>query len=193
MSREEDVDRMLSALQQIHIPSILLSKGLVLAAQQRKIYKTVTLLHEGGSQQVLWFILDGFAREYHTESDNGREHTHWFWQAGDFVFHAGFLEHKKSGVSIDFYRDSRLLEIDLDMVSGKQLYNEVQQLSYRFAEFSSKRRQEHLMDLLSLNRSAHVKKFFSGHQFLFNFVRHRDLASFLGIRDKSLYRYLKSL
>ena len=194
MAREENFTKLLSALESIHPFSVALSKALEEAAKDRTMHKKGTLLSEGGIQHSLWFIAQGFAREYRYDPSSGDEHTNWFWQSGDFVFHNRILNEERSHVSIDFYAGSVLIELDLiSLAENSEVVNECNQIMTTLTDFNSMLRNEHLNDLVRLTRMLHVKKFYEGHQMLFNFVRHKDLASFLGIRDKSIYRYLKGL
>ncbi len=185
---------MLSDLESVHMVSLPLLKAMEESANIRSIHRKVTLLSEGSIQHSLWYLVHGFAREYQNDPNDGNEATNWFWQSGDFVFHNHFVNGERSEVSIDFYSGSALLEIDLIALSeNTKILEEFTLIKGALTDFNMSLRHEHLRDLSKLTRLQHVKKFYDSHQMLFNFVRHKDLASFFGIRDKSIYRYLKGL
>jgi len=194
MAREENLNKLLSALESIHPLTVSLSKALVESTQDRTMHKKATILYEGGTQHSLWYIIQGFAREYVNDPIDWDESTSWFWQAGDFVFHEGFFAGNRSKVSIDFYSEAILLEVDfLDILKLHIPKDEINLLVRSMESRNQSQRKEHLIDLSNLTRMEHVKKFYRTHKPLFNYVRHKDLASFLGIKDKSIYRYLKGL
>ncbi|RZJ87627.1 MAG: hypothetical protein EOO20_15630 [Chryseobacterium sp.] len=190
----ENINILFSSLEAICSLSIPFRKALEGAAQIRLLQRKATLLSEGGIQHSLWFIIQGYAREYQNDPLNWAESTNWFWQSGEFVFHNGLLKKQRSEVSIDFYSGAIIFEIDLISLSENlEISEELNSVITTLLEFNTRLRAHHIDDLLKLNRRDHVKKFYSKHQMLFNFVRHKDLASFFRIRDKSIYRYLKHL
>jgi len=194
MPREQSLKLLISEIEKIYPLSKSMSNALEEHVQERTIPRRATLLYEGGSQNSLWFIIRGFAREYQNSGVDWSESTNWFWQALDFVFHEAYFSEARSDVSIDFYTDALILEIDfLGLLKIPAIENEAAEFrNALIVRFESDRR-NYLHDLANLPKMDHVRKFYYAHKYLFNFVRHRDLASFLRIKDKSIYRYLKKL
>jgi CRP-like cAMP-binding protein len=193
MVPEEYYQKLISGLSVIHGVSETLIKALRPIVRQRTQTKSRFLLNSGDVQQSIVFLLDGYIREIGTNSDNGEEETFWFWFSGDFVFQQGFIARQPSLVDIEIYGGSQVLEISHDdlMLVFKD-FPELYVISEKLRLKDCALRRQHQSDLIRYRREEHFKKFYSSHHSMFNVARHRDIASYLGIRNHGLHRYLKN-
>lgn len=156
----------------------------------RRGRKGERLVLAGRVQQLVWFLHRGTAREVSLGED-GLERTSWFWHASDFLFsYPGFFSREAALSDIELVEDSLLLEISFEhFLWLKESFPEVELLVEKIRAQHEKQRVAYARDLLDLRASERYRKLFAAHRELFNVARHRDIASFLGIRDDSLRRY----
>lgn len=149
------------------------------------------LLRKGRKPLFAWFVVSGYVREFTINEHTNAEHTTWFWFPGDFVLpHSVFFNQKDAVSNIDVLSNSILLEISLeDLLSIQQLFPEVQQFFQEIYFYYEKARIEHNENLYQLSGKAKYQKFYAEHPAIFNFAKHRDIASFLGLKDTGFRRY----
>lgn len=193
MVREEHYQALTCALAEIHDLSDALINALRPLANERSYRKNQQILNVGDEQQSIYFIISGYAREVTPNVEQNHGQTTWFWFTGDFVFHNGFFSKQSSEIDVEIYHDTTLVEIsyeNLHILTSK--FPEVYILGEKLRMYYDRFRKQHTSDLVSLRRWEHFELFYSLHKLLFNIARHRDIASFLGIRNHGLNRYFKN-
>lgn len=174
---------------------VRVSSGLALALGElvclRELKRGGVLVEQGKSQQVVWFVHMGTAKEVSACDNLLGSRVSWFWSASDFVFsYPGFFAREPAVASIELVEDSVLLEIAYaDLMGLKEEFEEVGLLVEKIRAGHEKLRAAHAMDLVNLNARERYRKFFEGNKRLFNVAKHKDIAGFLGIRDDGFHRY----
>lgn len=145
----------------------------------------------GKRQDVVWFLHRGTAKEVSPCEDSALGRTSWFFTPSDFLFaHPGFFAREPAIASIELIEDCYLAEISYsDFMVLRGEFAEVEVLVERIRAKHEKARAEHLGDLVNLSAKERYHKFYAAHKGLFNVAKHKDIASFLGIKDDGFHRY----
>lgn len=157
----------------------------------REMRRGTLLVEKGKRQQVVWFLHLGTAKEVTVDEVSMEGRVSWFWYPSDFLFsYPGFFAQEPAIASIELVEDSVLLEISYaDFMEVRDSYAEVPLLVEKIRAHYEKMRVGHAADLVNLNARERYQKFFAAHKGLFNVARHKDIASFLGIKDDGFHRY----
>lgn len=162
---------------------------------QREVTTVKNMLREGEVQQQMWFVVSGLVREISSSADTVTGRTSWFWYEGDFVFaHPGFFAGLPSLVEIEAYPGTVLLELSrMDLALLIQNFQEgpllIETLRYR----NQAARAAHVSDLINLKHAEMVSRYYHEHKAVFLTARAKDIASFLGIKDNGMHRFLRRL
>lgn len=162
---------------------------------QKEVGTVKNMLREGEVQQQIWFVVSGLVREISSSADTVSGRTSWFWYEGDFVFaHPGFFAGLPSLVEIEAYPGTVLLELSrLDLALLIQNFQEgsllIETLRYR----NQAARSAHTSDLVNLKHAEMVRRYYHEHKVVFLTARAKDIASFLGIKDNGIHRFLRGL
>ncbi len=157
----------------------------------RELNKGTVLVDCGKRQQVVWFLHSGTAKEVTPSEAMTGGRVSWFWFSSDFLFsYPGFFAQEPAVASIELVEDSVLLEISYrDFMGLREGFAEMPLLVEKIRAHYEKARVGHAGDLVNLSARERYRKFFQEHKGLFNVAKHRDIASFLGIRDDGFHRY----
>jgi len=153
------------------------------------------ILREGEVQQQIWFVASGLVREVSLSPDLATGRTSWFWYEGDFVFaHPGFFAGLPSLVEIEVYGGTVLLELSrMDLVVLMKYFEEGSLLTETLRYRNQAARSAHIADLINLKHAEMVRRFYRGHKSVFLTARAKDIASFLGIKDNGIHRFLRGI
>ncbi|RYG54890.1 MAG: Crp/Fnr family transcriptional regulator [Chitinophagaceae bacterium] len=149
------------------------------------------LVERGKRQKVVWFLHSGSAKEVSPCERVAGGRVSWFWFSSDFLFSfPGFFAQLPAVSSVELVEDSVLLELSFgDFASLRERFLELGVMVEKIRAHYEKGRVAHAGDLVDLSAKERFDKFFKLHKGLFNVVRHKDIASFLGIRDDGFHRY----
>jgi signal-transduction protein with cAMP-binding, CBS, and nucleotidyltransferase domain len=170
-------------------PSLGLAlRGLVVL---RKLKKGTVLVERGKRSQRVWFMHVGSAKEVSAAGEGLSDRVSWFFFASELLFSfPGFFAGEVASASIELLEDSVLLEIAYaDLMGLRESFNEVGFLVEKIRAAHERARALHSRDVMSLSARERFVKFFGEHKRLFNVARHKDIASFLGIKDDGFHRY----
>lgn len=171
--------------------SVELGEALRSVAVLREFKKGMVLVERGKRQRLVWFMHSGSAKEVtlHEVVANGM--VSWFFFASDFLFaYPGFFAGEPSVSSIELLEDSVLMEMDYtDLLRLGERFKEIALVIEKIRAVHERARAGHAGDLVSLSSKERYLKFFGLHKGLFNVARHKDIASFLGIKDDGFHRY----
>lgn len=193
MVTEEYLDQLLGAIGNLCRLPEELEEVLKPLLSSRHFTVLKNILRVGELPQQIWFVAKGLAREVTLSADVAQGRTSWFWHEGDFVFaQSGFFAGKPSFVDIEVYPGTVLMEISrADFLALMEKFDEVRMLAEKIRYENEAARSAHVSDLFSLRHAEMVKRFCLLHREVLLIARRGDIASFLGIRDNSLHRYLK--
>lgn len=149
------------------------------------------ILRKGRKARFAWFILEGYVREVNNNTANDNSHTTWFWYPGDFVLaYPVFLNQKEAILDIEVLPNTVLLEISHEeFMTLKIRFPELTVLIEEIKYYYHKGRLDHSEDLFNLSGKQKYKKLQKAHPRLFNVAKHKDIASFLGLKDIGFRRY----
>ncbi|MGN8055157.1 Crp/Fnr family transcriptional regulator [Pedobacter sp. 22163] len=153
------------------------------------------ILRAGEVQQQIWFVAGGLVREVSLSPDTVSGRTSWFWYEGDFVFaHPGFFAGLPSLVEMEAYGGTVLLELPrMDLAVLMQDFEEGSLFTATLRYRNEAERSAHMADLINLRHAEMVRRFRRDHKSAFLMARAKDIASFLGIKDNGIHRFLKGL
>jgi hypothetical protein len=153
------------------------------------------ILRKGRKAKFAWFVAEGYLREVTNSNPSSIAHTTWFWYPNDFVLaYPVFFNQKEAVSDIEVLPNTTLLEISYeDFVSLKTSFPEVDKLVEEVKFHYDKARLDHQEDLFNLSGKQKYQKFHKAHPALFNVVKHKDITSFLGMKDFSFRRYYSLL
>jgi CRP-like cAMP-binding protein len=159
-----------------------------------KMYKfpnSEYILRKGRKAKFAWFVIEGYLREVTNGSSANPARTTWFWYPNDFVLaYPVFFNQKEAISDIEVLPNTVLLELSFeDFILLKTSYPEVNRLVEEVKFYYDKSRLDHYEDLFNLSGKQKYQKFHSAHPALFNVVKHKDITSFLGMKDFSFRRY----
>lgn len=152
---------------------------------------TEHLLRKGRKARYAYFIVKGYVREITPSSAVEQGHTTWFWFSGDFILaYPVFFNQKEALSDIEVLPDTVLLEISHeDFMALRIKFREVEKLVEEVEFYYDKARIAHSEDLFNLSGKQKYRKFYTAHPALFNVAKHKDIASFLGLKDIGFRRY----
>ncbi len=157
----------------------------------KELKRGTVLVNKGSRLRSIWFVHNGSVKEVTPLKDSASSRVSWFWTRGELVFYyPGFFAGEPAAVRIELLEDIVVLEMAYsDLLLLAEKFSEVPLLIEKIRAHHEKLRAAHAMDLVSLNARERYQKFFAAHKGLFNVARHKDIASFLGIRDDGFHRY----
>ncbi|TCD05861.1 Crp/Fnr family transcriptional regulator [Pedobacter frigidisoli] len=163
-----------------------------------KVYKfpnSEYILRKGRSAKFAWFVIEGYLREVTNSNPSNPAHTTWFWYPGDFVLaYPVFFNQKEAISDIEVLPNTILLEISYEDFLTLRLSNpRVNKLEEELKFYYDKARIDHHEDLFNLSGKQKYQKFHNAHPALFNVVKHKDITSFLAMKDFSFRRYYSLL
>ncbi|MEJ5996588.1 cyclic nucleotide-binding domain-containing protein [Pedobacter sp. Du54] len=157
----------------------------------RSLKKGRVLVEVGRKEQLVWFLHAGTVKEVTAIQEQGTERVSWFWFPSDFIFYyPGFFAREPSASRIELVEDSLVLEIAYrDFISLVEKFSEVPLLIEKIRSRYENQRVSHSASLTTLNAKQRYLKFYQAHKNIFNVVKHKDIASFLGIKNDGFRRY----
>ncbi len=171
--------------------SVELGEALRAVVVLREFKKGLVLVERGKRQRLVWFMHSGSAKEVTTHDAVTDGRISWFFFASDFLFaYPGFFAGEPAASSIELLEDSALLEMNYsDLLKLAESFGEISLVIEKIRAVHERARASHAGDLVSLSSKERYVKFFSAHKGLFNVAKHKDIASFLGIKDDGFHRY----
>ncbi|SES31448.1 cyclic nucleotide-binding domain-containing protein [Pedobacter rhizosphaerae] len=162
---------------------------------EREVATVKNMLREGEIQQKIWFVVSGLVREISSSADTVTGRTSWFWYEGDFVFaHPGFFAGLPSLVEVEVYPGTILLELSrMDLALLIQSFKEGPLLIETLRYHNQAARAAHISDLVNLKHAEMVSRYYREHKSVFLTARAKDIASFLGIKDNGMHRFLRKI
>lgn len=107
-------------------------KSLLRPMLLEKVYDPdVRILHFKETQELLWFMLDGLAREIRVDVNSRSERTIWFWFPFSFIYTTpGFFNQNASNSTIEILKESLMVYISYDnWFKLKRLFKEADKVT----------------------------------------------------------------
>lgn len=162
----------------------------ILCAESRlcRLKKDEHIVRQGDIQQNAYFLLDGVMRGYSLTA-KGVEITESFaFRFGEpIVSFCGFTE--PSEVSIAAVTEARCISVSVSAVFRlSHEYSEILKLHTRIFSQSFKRHMENKNNIYTMDAQERYHWFLTEYPGLIDQVKHRDIASFIGVTPVSLSR-----
>jgi len=146
------------------------------------------LLNQKEHQLKIWFLINGSARAFQ-KYDHSRlnEQTLWFWFKNEIIINPKFYDNLPSSYFIELLEDSHLAYID---VTAMQTLNDpaTAQLLAKIRMHYEKLSTRHYEYVKRKTKQQLYNDFLREHPDIFNHVKIKDVASFLGMAADTLYK-----
>lgn len=121
--------------------------------QETAYKKGSRILNFHEKQQIVWFMLEGLAREIRVNTETFEEKTMWFWSEMSFLYTTpGFFSQQPSECTIEILRDCRMVLMsyqDWTLLKGE--FKETEIITEKIRGTYDKLRHEHIDDIKNLN------------------------------------------
>ncbi|MBB2147339.1 cyclic nucleotide-binding domain-containing protein [Pedobacter gandavensis] len=121
--------------------------------QETAYKKGSRILNFHEKQQIVWFMLEGLAREIRVNTETFEEKTMWFWSEMSFLYTTpGFFSQQPSECTIEILKDCRMVLMSYkDWTLLKDEFKETEIVTEKIRGTYDKLRQEHIDDIKNLN------------------------------------------
>lgn len=121
--------------------------------QETSYKKGSRILNFHEKQEVIWFLLEGLAREIRVNAETFEEKTTWFWSEKSFLYTTpGFFSQQLSECTIEVIKDSKMVLMSYqDWTWLKGDFKETEFVTEKIRGSYEKVRQEHIDDIKNLN------------------------------------------
>jgi len=160
---------------------------------EKHYFKGRRILNFRETQSIVWFMIEGLAREIKVDKDSLEETTSWFWLPNSFIYTTpGFFSRTPSQCIIEVLQDCKMLCISYeDWIEFKRLFKEAEDISENIRERYGELRQLHAYELKSMSTIARYQKNRSILQTLFNSVKLKYVAEYMGMTPDTLGKLRK--
>lgn len=189
MSLELFFDDLLEKLSSFHQITTSFSQKLKTMLIVRKFSRGDVLLKAGHRSAHLWYLVEGFAKEVGHDEDY--ERTSWFYFPGDFMYsYPSFFSQLPAFRDIEMITECTIVQISYkELITLRHDFEEVNFIFDLARSHCETQRAKHASDISSFSARKRYEKFYQSHKALFNVARHKDIASFLGIKSDGFRRY----
>jgi len=147
------------------------------------------LITSGHRPKKIWFLYEGYAREVGNDEDG--ERTSWFFSPGDFLYaYPSIFSQLPAFRDVEIIADSILLQISFEnLVLLRHDFEELVGLIDLARDLCELERARFASMRETLSAKERYEWYFHDHKQLFNFARHKDIASLLRIKADGFRRY----
>lgn len=160
-------------------------KGMLLETEYKK---GARILNAGSTQHMLWFTLDGLAREIRVHPETFEESTVWFWFAHSFLFTTpGFFSRAPSESTIELLENCKVVLISYqDWAQLKVIFEENEFVMEKIRGRFDSMRQQLTDDIRNLSTDQRYLKHEQMLDDLFGRTQLRYVAEYLGMSPDTL-------
>lgn len=121
--------------------------------QETSYKKGSRILNFNEKQVIVWFMLEGLAREIRVNAETFEEKTIWFWSDMSFLYTTpGFFSQTPSACTIELLMDCKMVLMSYqDWTELKKELKETEVITESIRGEYDKLRQEHIDDIKNLN------------------------------------------
>lgn len=148
------------------------------------------LLNHREVQMTIWFIILGSARAIRkTGQEVSTHHTSWLWFESDIIINPNFYDDGPSPYDIDLLEDSYLAYLTKDDIKTlKQSGTDMNEFLSKLRSHDERLRESHYEDVITKTKKQLYDQILIEHPTIFNYVKIKDVASFLGMAPDTLYK-----
>jgi len=155
--------------------------------------KGARIVNSGSKQKVIWFMLDGLAREIRVHNETFEENTGWFWFSLSFLYTSpGFFNNTSSKSTIEILEDCRVVLISYeDLVELKKGFGETELVIERIRGEYDNIRLLYADDIRNLSTDERYLKHEKTLDILFGRTQLRFIAEYMGMSPDTLGKLRK--
>ena len=104
-------------------------------------------------QDIIWFMLEGLAREIRVNAETFEEKTTWFWSENSILYTTpGFFSQTPSVCTIELLKDSKMVLLSYqDWIALKEEFKETEVITEKIRGAYDQLKQELIDDIKNLN------------------------------------------
>jgi len=150
---DESFYRLVQILETFLLLNHKFKAGLRSRLQEISYKKGGRILNFHEKQEIVWFMLEGLAREIRVNAETYEEKTIWFWSETGFLYATpGFFSQTPSVCSIELLKDCKMVFMSYqDWTELKDEFKETEVITEKIRGEYDKLRQEHIDDIKNLN------------------------------------------
>lgn len=151
------------------------------------------ILSAGSKQKIVWFMLEGLAREIRVDEETFEEQTLWFWFELDFLYTTpGFFSREESETAIELLEDCKMVFISYENWSRlKSLFKETEPTTENVRGEYDRLRKLHAEDIKNLGTVDRYLKHEAILKKLFARTKLGFIAEFMGMAPDTLGKLRK--
>jgi len=146
------------------------------------------LLNQKEHQLKIWFLINGSARAFKKyDHSRSNEQTLWFWFKNEIIINPKFYDNLPSSYFIELLEDSHLAYIDitsLQAIDDPAIIQLLAKIRMHYEKLSTR----HYEHIKRKTKQQLYDDFLQGHPDIFNHVKIKDVASFLGMAADTIYK-----
>lgn len=163
--------------------------------QETAYKKGSRILNFHEKQRIVWFMLEGLAREIRINAETFEEKTMWFWSEMSFLYTTpGFFSQQPSECTIEVLVDCKMVLMSYqDWTALKEEFKETELITEKIRSAYDKQRQEHIDDLKNLNTIDRYLKHKPSILQLLRTTKLKYIAEYLNMSSDRLGKLRKKL
>lgn len=150
--------------------------------------KGARIVNTGSRQKVIWFMLEGLAREIRVNKETFDESTGWFWLGGSFLYTSpGFFNNASSKSTIEILEYCRVGFISYENLALlKKGFEETELVIEKIRGEDDNNRMLHADDIKNLSTDERYLKHEKTLDNLFGRTQLRFIAEYMGMSPDTL-------
>lgn len=150
---DESFHRLIQILETFFVLNHKFKASLRSRLQETTYKKGSRILNFHEKQEIVWFMLEGLAREIRVNAETFEEKTIWFWSEMSFLYTTpGFFSQTLSVCTIELLKDCKMVLMSYqDWTALKKEFKETEVITEKIRGEYDKQRQEHIDDIKNLN------------------------------------------
>ncbi|WGQ09715.1 hypothetical protein QG516_24685 [Pedobacter gandavensis] len=150
---DESFHRLIQILETVLVLNHKFKASLRSRLQETTYKKGSRILNFHEKQEIVWFMLEGLAREIRVNADTFEEKTIWFWSEMSFLYTTpGFFSQTPSACTIELLKDCKMALMSYqDWTEMKEEFKETDVITEKIRGEYEKLRQEHIDDIKNLS------------------------------------------
>lgn len=186
-------DDFLESLDQYYPLTVTQKQAILAKVKTVVLTKGTNLIEFGKHVTSIWFLKRGYAKETARDPLSSTEWISWLWFPGDYLLaHHCFFSGRPAVTTVELISDAIAIEISFkNIMEIRHLFPELTSLIEHLRSNCEQQRFNHAAERLLLSAQERFDRFYANHKEIFNVARHKDIASFLSIKDHGLNRYMR--
>lgn len=146
-------------------------------------YPEARILHARETQSMVWFMLDGLAREIRVDGLTFSERTTWFWFPFSFLYTTpGFFSQQSSESTIEVLRDCNMVLMSYEnWFRLKGLFKEAEQVTEMIRGANDQLRLQHEHQVMYMTTEERYLENQVLMDMLFRQTKRKFIAEFMGM------------